>query len=156
MKSITLDMAGLDAAQVLSAIAETLPKVEWDQQWLSGSYMDGAVNAELPEGVKVATFTDPHNRVGVIIRTTIGCLVIFHRYKDGQNGVVVSNCHRNLNGISRIYGYGSSVKKESLFNTFAWLGDVNGEWYIHEGTADFLDVVDGIKSATLEVEEDTE
>ena len=51
-------------------------------------YFDGLTNLD-GEGLDRAKFTDRHGRKGVVLFTTLGNVVIFQRYRDGD--IFVSN-----------------------------------------------------------------
>ena len=144
--NLKLNATGLNTAEVLTKISEALPQIPFKQTWVNGTgaYLDYAVTEVLPEGQNFVGFVDDHNRRGIILKTSVGNLVIFHRYSDGQQGVVVANNHRNLSALCSLLGYGSAISKQTLFNTVARMGKLEGTWYIDK--PGFIRAVDCIAS----------
>ena len=135
--SIKVNVKGLNPAQVIAAVAELTPKVEFDPKWANGTgYYDGLTAVPF-EGTYVRHFIDQADRIGLILPTKAGNLIMFQRYTDGSNGVVVSNYHDNLRGVCRMLGFGSSVSRETICSVLSWLGGPNeAVWHIHENSSE--------------------
>ena len=135
--SIKVNVKGLNPAQIIAAVAELTPLVEFDPEWANGTgYYDGLTDIHF-EGVGIRHFIDKANRVGLILPTKAGNLVMFQRYTNGGSGVVVSNYHQNLRGICTMLGFGSSVSRETICAVLSWLGGPNEDvWHIHENSSE--------------------
>lgn len=140
--SIKVSVKGLNPAQVIAAIAELTPKVEFDPKWGNGTgYYDGAASESF-EGTQVRHFIDPANRIGLILPTRAGNLVMFQRFTAGEAGVVVANYHESLRGICRMLGFGSSVSRETICAVLSWLGGPNEDvWLIHEDSSQLASAI---------------
>ncbi len=133
MTSLVINTESLNAGEALSAVAAVVPQIEFDPSWANGTgYFDRLAKTEIESESAIVAFKDNHERVGLVIRTAVGNIVLFHRFANGNNGVVVSNYPPRLNAIGRMMGLGSSVSKETLFNAVAWMGEVNGKWYVDQ------------------------
>ena len=135
--SIKVVVENMNPAQIIAAVAELTPKVEFNPEWSNGTgYFDGLVDVPF-EGVGIRHFIDKANRVGLILPTKAGNLVMFQRYTNGGSGVVVSNYHQNLRGICTMLGFGSSVSRETICAVLSWLGGPNEDvWHIHENSSE--------------------
>ncbi len=134
--SIKVTVENMNPAQIIAAIAALTPRVEFDPKWANGTgYYDHLAGVPF-EGTQVRHFIDQSDRIGLILPTKAGNLVMFQRYTAGQNGVVVSNCHERIRGICNMLGFGSSVSRESIWRVLPWLGGPNDSvWHIHENTS---------------------
>ena len=82
------------AHQTFIAIWNSLPAVEFKGEWHNGTgYMNGARQEKIESPVR---FTDNWDRKGLLIPTNDGSLVVFERYSDGDQGVIVSNSRPEL------------------------------------------------------------
>ena len=144
--SIKVNVAGLSPAQVVAAVAAVTPRIEYDAKWENGTgYFDALAEVKF-EGTAVRNFIDPSNRIGIILPTDAGNLVIFQRFSDGQGGIVVSNCSTKLRGLCEMLGFGSSVQKSAIWRVLPWLGNEEGDmWQFHVTTSKLADVVAAIK-----------
>ena len=135
--SIKVNVKDLNPAQVIAAVAELTPRVEFDPKWANGTgYYDNLTEVSF-DSTQVRHFIDQADRIGLILPTKAGNLVMFQRYTDGSNGVVVANYHDNLRGVCRMLGFGSSVSRETICSVLSWLGGPNeAVWHIHENTSE--------------------
>lgn len=135
--SIKVNVKDLNPAQVIAAVAELTPQIEFDPEWANGTgYYDGIVDVQF-EDVGVRHFIDKSDRIGLVLPTRAGNLVMFQRYSAGGSGVVVSNYHQNLRGICTMLGFGSSVSRETICAVLSWLGGPNEDvWHIHENSSE--------------------
>ena len=135
--SIKVNVKWLNPAQVIAAVAELTPKVEFDPKWANGTgYYDGLTAVPF-EGTYVRHFIDQADRIGLILPTRAGNLVMFQRFTAGDAGVVVANYHENLRGICRMLGFGSIVSRESIWRVLPWLGGPDeAVWHIHENSSE--------------------
>lgn len=135
--SIKVNVKDLNPAEIIFAVAQLTPRVEFDPKWANGTgYYDGIAEVDF-EGTYVRHFIDGSNRHGLILPTRAGNLVMFQRYSDGGNGVVVANYHDNLRGVCRMLGFGSSVSRETICSVLSWLGGPNeAVWHIHENSSE--------------------
>ena len=140
--SIKVNVKDLNPAQVIAAVAELTPRVEFDPEWANGTgYYDGATGVPF-EGTAVRHFIDQADRVGLILPTKAGNLIMFQRFTNGDKGVVVANYHRNLNGICRMLGFGTSVSRETMCAVLSWLGGPNESvWHIHEKSSELAESI---------------
>lgn len=109
MANINVVVGGLDAAQVIAALAEVTPKVEFNAEWANSTgYFDGAVD-EVFDGDGLYHFVDDHDRIGLIIPTAVGNLILFQRYRAGKEGIVTYNSSNALRGITGMVIENNSV-----------------------------------------------
>lgn len=77
--------------------------VAYNPLWENGTgYFDAAVEDEstavvFPEGVNRVKSIDPHGRKMLFQKTAVGAIVVFQRFKEGKQGVLVNNQHPQLN-----------------------------------------------------------
>lgn len=79
---------------VFNAIYDRIDTViPYDVNWNNGTgYFDKAVDVKLEPGQRAKSFTaGENNRKLIFIGTIFGAVVLFERYTDGNNGVIVSN-----------------------------------------------------------------
>lgn len=140
--SIKVNVKDLSPAQVIAAVAELTPRIEYDPKWANGTgYYDGLTAVPF-EGTYVRHFIDQADRIGLILPTRAGNLVLFQRFTAGEAGVVVSNCHENLRGICRMLGFGSSVERIAIWRVLPWLGGPNDDvWHIHENSSELAESI---------------
>lgn len=133
--SIKVNVKDLTPAQIIAAVADLTPRVEFDPEWGNGTgYFDGATEVAFND-TAVRHFIDNADRIGLIIPTRAGNVVMFQRFTGGDKGVVVANTHRKLNGICRMLGFGSSVSRETICSVLSWLGGPSeAVWHIHENS----------------------
>lgn len=74
--------------------------VDYDASWANGTgYFDKAVKNQellnlLPDTGMMAKSLDPNNRKIIFLRGIGGIVVVFQRYSEGQNNVIVCNSPR--------------------------------------------------------------
>lgn len=90
--------------------------VAFNSEWKNGTgYLDGAVTAKITETSKSI---DDHGRKIIFIPVVIGNIVLFERYKDGEHGVIVSNCPVTIKRIvSDLNGHISNDALEELLGS---------------------------------------
>jgi len=71
-------------------------EMEFDRKWLAGDYMDNVVNVKMAGGY-YATQDHVSHRKAIIHSTKRGNTIIFQRYKNGQNGILVWNGPEDAN-----------------------------------------------------------
>jgi len=80
--------------RIFNAIYDSIDTViPYDVKWNNGTgYFDKAVHVSLAHGTLAKSFTaGQNNRKLILIGTMFGTIVLFERYTDGNNGVIVSN-----------------------------------------------------------------
>lgn len=67
--SIKVNVKDLNQAEIIFAVAQLTPRVEFDPKWANGTgYYDGIAEADF-EGTYVRHFIDGSNRYGLILPT---------------------------------------------------------------------------------------
>jgi hypothetical protein len=85
-------------------------------------YFDGLVHADFGLAVgQRAKFTDRHNRRGIVLITQVGNVVIFERYPDGAQGVLVHNEPRSLESVV----VPTSSITDAQYGALSGIGDEN-------------------------------
>lgn len=107
------------AAYELEYAARDLPTLEYTPEWANNTgYMDGAVNADVEQTCK---FVDDKNRHGVIVKCDEGNIVIFERYSNGADGVVVYNCHKHYQAIMAVIAGSSNLQSDVVARLLAYV-----------------------------------
>lgn len=130
--SIQFEAVGLCAAEIIAGVAHLVPKVDYKPEWANGTgYFDGAVNEKF-ESNAIVHFIDEANRIGLILPTQVGNLVLFQRYSNGGNGIATFNVAPALRSLVGAMGLESNLHPDKLFAALADFGNVNGTWFISE------------------------
>lgn len=123
---------GLNAAEIIAGVAHQVPMVDYKPEWANGTgYFDNAVNEKF-ESNAIVHFTDETNRIGLILPTPVGNLVLFQRYSNGGNGIATFNVAPALRSLAGAMGLESNLHPDKLFAALADYGNVNGTWFISE------------------------
>lgn len=135
MKTIKIN-ANLNPSETLRAVAAELPKVEFNSDWYNGTgYLDRLCKEtlEFTDSEFLASETTD-GRTVVIVKSPIGNYVLFERYTDGENGIVVSNEPAGYASFNGFIGFGGSVSTEMLIKVLGhW--SVGDDWVFSPDTS---------------------
>lgn len=79
-------------------------EIPFDPEWNNGTgYYDGAVDLELAPGEEAKSVSPmPNNRKLIFIGTQLGTVVLFQRFTDGADGVIVKNVSSDMRRLGMI------------------------------------------------------
>ncbi len=84
--------------------------VQFNPDWKNGTgYLNGAVVEQISETSKSV---DDHGRKIILIPAVVGNIVLFERYKNGEHGVIVSNCPVTVKRI--VGGLNGQISNDTL------------------------------------------
>ena len=87
--------------------------VEFNPSWKNNTgYLDNAVHDK--NIVEICKTIDDKGRKMIIIPTPVGNVVVFERYTNGENGVVVSNAPLAIEKLAFGLDLGSSLGDDAL------------------------------------------
>lgn len=134
MKTIKIN-ASLNPSQTLRAVAAELPKVEFNSDWYNGTgYLDGLCkeSLEFTDSEFLASETTD-GRTVVIVKSPIGNYVLFERFTNGEDGIVVSNEPAGYASFNGFIGFGRQVSTELLIKLLGqW--NLDNKWVFSPDT----------------------
>ena len=112
-------MEKLTAHELFLSLWNDAPMTSFDVEWANGTgYYDYATDDEsikLAKGEMLASLDTGSNRKLLLIGTGQDTsVVLFERYSNGQNGVIVSNTPRHLRGFEEKTKSSSSLNAEAI------------------------------------------